>query len=230
MLKINHLYKTFYYNKKPIFGLKNIHIEIQKKDIFGLLGHTGSGKTTLLNIMNGIVLPDPNPKTIINKNFDLLESATIFQNLNLLTNLNVFQNIALPLKIRKKNSKEIEEKVLKIINFLELNHLINTFPKNLSGGQKQKVAIARALVYQPKIIFCDEPTSALDQINGKNILKLLWKINKIFKTTIVIISHDIYVIKTLCNKIAFLQQGEIKKKISFVPSYDFRNVSYDDFF
>jgi len=180
--------------------------------------------------MNGIIFPDTNPKTIINKNFNLFESATIFQNLNLLSNLNVFQNIALPLKIRKKKMKEIEEKVLKIINFTGLNHLINAFPKNLSGGQKQKVAIARSLVYQPKIIFCDELTSALDPATSKNILKLLWKINKILKTTIVIISHDIYVIQALCNKISFLEQGEIKKSFDFNPSYDFRNISYDDFF
>ncbi|MDV3196048.1 MAG: ATP-binding cassette domain-containing protein [Candidatus Phytoplasma stylosanthis] len=230
MLKIVNLYKTFFFNKKPIPVLQKINLSVPQYKIFGLVGSTGSGKTTLLKIMNGLMKPDKNQETKIYKKFNISESGTIWQNFNLLSNLNVFDNIALPLKIRNLSKSQIKNKVLKILKFVELSQFMNIFPKQLSGGQKQRVAIARSLVYEPKIIFCDEPTSSLNESTGKKILKLFYEINKKFKTTIVIISHDSWVIKTLCDLVAILNKGKIEKVLHLQPSYDFKFSSYQEIF
>ncbi|KXT29376.1 ABC transporter family protein [Candidatus Phytoplasma oryzae] len=230
MIKISNLYKTFFYDRKSLVVLKNVSLEIEEKQIFGLVGDTGSGKTTLLNIMLGLLQPDVNSKTLIYRNFNRYQSAMIFQNFNLLNNLNVFDNIALPLKIRKNFTKEKRKKILEMINFVELQDFINYYPNKLSGGQKQRVAIARSLIYEPKIIFCDEPTSSLNPGTAKKILRLFYKINKKLKTTIFLISHDPYIIKILCDKVAILNQGTIEKTILLKPSYNFENISYQKLF
>ncbi|MEZ0180024.1 ATP-binding cassette domain-containing protein ['Camptotheca acuminata' phytoplasma] len=230
MLEIIDLYKTFFINKKSISVLQKINLKIPKNQIFGLVGSTGSGKTTLLQIMNGLMKPDKRKETKIYKEFSLQESGTIWQNFNILSNLNVFDNVALPLKIRNLDSEEIRSRVLKVLDFVELSNFLHSYPKQLSGGQKQRVAIARTLVYEPKIIFCDEPTSALNEQTSKNILKLFYDINQKLKTTIVIVSHDSSVIKTLCNSVAILNQGQIEKVVNLKPSYDFQSFSYQAIF
>ncbi|WP_308699401.1 ATP-binding cassette domain-containing protein [Texas Phoenix palm phytoplasma] len=128
----------------------------------------------------------------------------------------------------KKN--EITKRVMEVVKFFDLLDYIYLYPKQLSGGQKQKVAIARSLVYYPKIIFCDEVTSSLDNEMSKNILNLFYKINKNFKTTIFLISHDVEVIKTLCTKVAILNKGKIEKITFLKPSYDFKPFSYKKVF
>jgi D-methionine transport system ATP-binding protein len=230
MIKIKNLYKTFFFKKKSISVLENINLEIKPKKIFGLVGNTGSGKTTLLNIMIGILEPDNNNQTIIQKKFDKYQSSMIFQNFNLLNNINVLDNILLPLKIRKTIKKDTMKKVLEIINFVGLKKFIYLYPKHLSGGQKQRVAIARSLVYEPKIIFCDEPTSSLNQESTQKVLELFYLINKKFKTTIVLVSHDVSVIKTLCSEVAILEKKKIEKIIFLKPSYNFKTISYKEIF
>lgn len=230
MLKIVNLYKSFSINKKTIPILTKINLDIAEGKIFGLVGETGSGKTTLLKIMNGLEQPDIRKETKIIKKFDYQSSGIIWQNFNILSNLNVFDNIALPLKIRNYNPENIQHRVLEVINFVGLSDFIYSYPKQLSGGQKQRVSIARTLVYKPKIIFCDEPTSSLDEKIGKSILQLFHQINKITKTTIVIISHDSSVIKTLCHSVAILNKGEIEEIIDLTPSCDFRSLSYQEIF
>ncbi|PQP79436.1 ABC transporter ATP-binding protein [Candidatus Phytoplasma phoenicium] len=212
MLKMNGISKTFLINKKPFKVLQKIYLEIKSGDIFGLLGSTGSGKTTLLRIMNGFIKSDNEQN--ITRGFTHIESAMIFQNFNLLHNLNVFENAALPLKLRKIPKKEINDKINHLLEIVGLLPFKNNYPKNLSGGQKQRVAIVRALSINPKIIFCDEPTSSLDYTTGFNILKIIKDIHHQFKTTIVLISHDIKVIKCLCNKVIILDKGFIVKNIN----------------
>ncbi|QTX02587.1 D-methionine transport system ATP-binding protein [Candidatus Phytoplasma luffae] len=230
MLKITNLYKTFFINKKPIPILNKVNLEIPQYKIFGLVGATGSGKTTLLQIMNGLVKPDKKENTIIEKKFKIQESGTIWQSFNLLYNLNIFDNVSLPLKIRNWEKEKIQNKVLEVLRFVGLSDFIKFYPRQLSGGQKQRVAIARTLVYEPKIIFCDEPTSSLNEQTSKNILKLFYEINKKLKTTIVIISHDSTVIKTLCDLVAVLNKGTIERVIDLKPSYNFEFNSYQDIF
>ncbi|WBL31534.1 ATP-binding cassette domain-containing protein [Candidatus Phytoplasma sacchari] len=230
MIKVNNLYKTFFLNNKKWLVLIDINLEIKQGEIVGLVGNTGSGKSTLLNILFGFLKPDYNPKTFIKRNFNRNQSSMIFQNFNLLSNLNVFDNISLPLKIRKNFTEEKKQKVFEIIDFVGLKNFFNFYPKDLSGGQKQRVAIARSLIYEPNIIFCDEPTSALNMNSAKNILKLFYKIYKKLKTTIVLVSHDAFVIQTICSRVFILNKGTIKKSIVLKPTYNFENISYEKLF
>ncbi|MDV3198396.1 MAG: ATP-binding cassette domain-containing protein [Vigna little leaf phytoplasma] len=211
MLKINRISKTFVIKKKTYRILEKIHLDINTGDIFGLIGKTGSGKTTLLRIMNGFLKAD-NEENIIRK-FTRMESSMIFQHFNLLHNLNVFDNAALPLKLRKITNKDIDHKINNLLQMFGLLEIKNAYPKILSGGQKQRLAIVRSLSILPKIIFCDEPTSALDEETSQDILKIIKEINQRYKTTIVFVSHDMKIIRNLCNKIAILEKGLIIKQM-----------------
>ncbi|WCA22587.1 ATP-binding cassette domain-containing protein [Candidatus Phytoplasma oryzae] len=230
MINVKNISKTFLINKKIFSVLNNINLKIYSQEIFGLVGDTGSGKTTLLNILFGFLKPDYNSRTFIRRNFDRYQSAMIFQNFNLLKNLTVFDNVSLPLKIRKVFTKKEKKKIFDIIDFVGLKDYIHFYPHNLSGGQKQRAAIARSLVYEPKIIFCDEPTSSLNINSVKNILNLFYRINNKLKTTIVLVSHDPFVIKTICNRVAILNKGKIEEIIILKPSYNFDNISYSTLF
>jgi D-methionine transport system ATP-binding protein len=230
MIQINNISKIFFLQKQPLPVLKNISLEVLKGEIFGLVGASGSGKTTLLKIMNSFMLPDKNSNSFIKKSFNNLESAMIFQNFNLLSNLNVFENVALPLEIRIIPEEQIITKVHKMLDFVGLSKFATAYPKILSGGQKQRVAIARALVYEPKIIFCDEPTFALDEITSQGILKLLQTTNQKLKTTIVLVSHNVAVIKSLCHRLAILEQGKLAKIVTLNPSFKFEATSYKNIF
>ncbi|GAK73829.1 MAG: ATP-binding cassette domain-containing protein [Candidatus Phytoplasma asteris] len=230
MIKINNLSKTFFLKKEKLPVLQNISLAVLKGEIFGLVGTSGSGKTTLLKIMNGFMLPDKNANSSMQKAFIHLESAMIFQNFNLLSNLNVFENVALPLEIRSTPEEQITTKVNKMLDFVGLRQFATAYPKTLSGGQKQRVAIARALVYEPKIIFCDEPTFALDEMTSQEILKLLQTTNQKLKTTIVLVSHNVAVIKSLCHRVAILEQGKLAKIATLNPSCKFEATSYQNIF
>ncbi|MGZ3139968.1 ATP-binding cassette domain-containing protein [Candidatus Phytoplasma solani] len=179
--------------------------------------------------MNDLMKSDPNIPQIT-KSFDRFESAMVFQNFNLLNNLNVFENIALSLKIRKYCQTKIQKEVDQMLTFVGLNSFANAYPKTLSGGQKQRVAIARALIYKPKIIFCDEPTFALDEVTSQEILNLLKKTNQLLKTTIVLVSHNVFVIKSLCHRVAVLEQGQLKKIVALNPTCQIKAIPYHDIF
>ncbi|AGL90198.1 ATP-binding cassette domain-containing protein [Candidatus Phytoplasma australiense] len=230
MIKIKNLCKTFIINKIPVPILKNITLTINKGEFFGLVGSSGSGKTTLLKIMNDFLQPDHASVQVFQKDFNRLESAMIFQNFNLLNNLNVFENVALPLKIRKYNQETIQKEVKRFLLFVGLQDFATAYPKTLSGGQKQRVAIARALIYKPQIIFCDEPTYALDEVTSKEILILLQKTNQQLKTTIVLVSHNVSVIKSLCQRVAILDQGKLIKTVTLSQNYKIESVPYQNVF
>ncbi|NLK12001.1 MAG: ATP-binding cassette domain-containing protein [Candidatus Phytoplasma sp.] len=234
MIKLRHIDKSFVTNDLENKVLNNINLDIQKKDVFGLVGKTGSGKSTLIRLMNGFILPDAGEIYLTNelltkKNRHQLVKKTsmIFQNFNLLNNLTVLENVLLPIRIRKKDRKLYLNKASELLSFVGLEDKKMVYIKHLSGGEKQRVAIARALMTDPEIIFCDEPTSALDEKVSYEVLSLLKKINQTLETTIVIISHDINVIKMLCTKVAILEDGTIKEVIKRVPE-DIKPLDYKE--
>ena len=212
MIKLYNLKKSF--DDKVV--LKNINLNIEKGEIFGIVGLSGAGKSTLIRMLNLLEKPDSgeiivNGQNILKFNDKNLrdyrkKTSMIFQGFNLLSSRTVLENVILPLELEgKKDIKKVEE-VLKLV---ELYDKKDSYINKLSGGQKQRVAIARALVTEPTILLSDESTSALDPIISSSILELLKKINKKLGITIVLITHQMELIKKMCDRIAVIQNGEI---------------------
>ncbi len=222
MIKITNLSKTFTQGKQQVKALKNINVHIQKGDIFGIIGISGAGKSTLLRCLSALEKPTSGDieidgislKNIKNGNLIKLrkEMGVVFQGYNLMMQKTVAENIAFPLKIRGISQDEINLQVDRLLEIVELSEKKNAYPSQLSGGQKQRVAIARALATQPKILLCDEPTSALDPLTTRRVLKLLKEISENLGVTVVIITHEINVVKTICNRMAVISGGEIVEK------------------
>jgi len=199
--------------------LKNINVEINKGEIFGLVGHSGAGKSTLLRCINGLESYEDGSITVNNKEIKDLTSkelrefrkdlGMIFQHFSLLERLNVYENVALPLECWGYSKEEINKKVDELLRLVGLENKAKNKPKHLSGGQKQRVAIARALALNPNILLCDEATSALDPNTTKSILSLLRDINKKLGITIIIVTHQMEVVKEVCNKVAILKDGKV---------------------
>lgn len=199
----------------------NVDLKIKKGEIVGILGENGSGKTSLLKMIAGITKADSGKIYGENENVSM-----IFQELCLLNNLNVYSNISLPLKIKNiKNDSWINE----LLRFFDLEKYKKFYPYMLSGGQRQKVAIARALVTKPNLILCDEPTSALDANFSKEFCDLILEINKKFNTSILVISHELSTIKRICNRVVILEKGKIVDEISIKKSDDIKISSYIDY-
>jgi D-methionine transport system ATP-binding protein len=216
MLKVNNLIQS--YRQQQI--LFDINFEVNVGEIFGIIGRSGAGKSTLLKCLNLLEVP-LSGSILINGNDALTMSSSelrvlrqqigvIFQNFNLLESKNVLENVALPLKIKGGMSKnEILNKVNEVLDLVELDSHKYKYPKQLSGGQKQRVGIARALVNNPLLLLCDEATSALDNYTTNNILDLLFNINQKLKLTIVMVTHQIEVVRKLCDKVIVLDHGHI---------------------
>ncbi|MBW0765673.1 ATP-binding cassette domain-containing protein [Mammaliicoccus fleurettii] len=212
MYKLENVSKK--YNDK--FAVKNFSLTVEPGSITGIVGKSGSGKSTLLKILNFIEQPTEGEiifedkeinhvsKKIIRKYKEKI--GMVFQNYNLLNNLNVYQNIALPLKIINKEDKH---KVNELIEFVGLEHKINSYPAQLSGGEKQRVALARSLVRNPDILLCDEATSSLDEHNTEIIIKMLKNINKEFNITIIFVTHELNVVKQLCEQVCVMEDGQL---------------------
>lgn len=216
MIKIENLVKIYDNGFKAV---TNINLEIKKGEIFGIIGMSGAGKSSLIRCINRLEEPTQgnifiDGKDIVKMNSKELKEARknmamIFQSFNLFYQKNVFENIAYPLRINKWKKKDIEERVNTLLEYVNLKEKIYEYPANLSGGQKQRVAIARALAVQPKILLCDEATSALDPQSTKSILELLLKIRDEFNLTIVLITHQMEVVKAICDRAAVIENGEI---------------------
>ncbi|ADK13542.1 MULTISPECIES: methionine ABC transporter ATP-binding protein [Clostridium] len=216
MIDINNVGKSF--NNKSV--LKSINLHIQEGEIFGIVGHSGAGKSTLLRCLNGLESYDAGSIKVMGKEVKDLKGkeirtfrknlGMIFQNFNLLNRKNVYDNISLPLEVWGLEKSKIKTRVKELLNLVGLSDKAKSMPSELSGGQKQRVAIARALALNPSILLCDEATSALDPNTTKSILELLRKINNEFKITIVVVTHQMEVIKEICSKIAIIDEGEIK--------------------
>ena len=196
--------------------LKGIDLDIYENEFVTLLGPSGCGKTTLLRILGGFLQADQGEVLFDGQEISKLppykrEVNTVFQKYALFPHMNVYDNIALPLQFwgQNKNSKENHDRIMELLDLVGLTDKVKSYPKQLSGGQKQRVAIARALVLNPKILLCDEATSALDPQITKGILALLSKINKELGITIVVVTHQMEVVKEICNKVAFLKNGKM---------------------
>lgn len=216
MIEIKNVEKSF----GEIKVLKDISINIEQGEIYGIIGHSGAGKSTLLRCINGLESYNEGSVNVMGQEVSLLNTTKlrsfrkdlgmIFQNFNLMQRKNVFDNVALPLEVWGYKKSDINDRVLKLLKLVGLEEKAKSKPGELSGGQKQRVAIARALALEPKILLCDEATSALDPKTTKDILALLSKINDELGITIVVVTHQMEVIKEICQKVALIDGGEIK--------------------
>lgn len=216
MIEIKNVIKNF--GETQV--IKDVSISIKEGEIYGIIGHSGAGKSTLLRCINGLESYDGGSVKVMGKEVSSLEGKNlrefrrelgmIFQNFNLMQRKNVFDNVALPLEVWGYNKTEIKDKVLRLLDLVGLKDKKLSKPSELSGGQKQRVAIARALALDPKILLCDEATSALDPKITKDILELLSKINKELGITIVMVTHQMEVIKEVCERVALLDGGVVK--------------------
>lgn len=216
MIEVKDVSKNF----QQTSVLEKVSITINQGEIFGIIGRSGAGKSTLLRCLNGLEGYDDGSIKVMGKEVKELDSSAIrnlrkdmgmiFQSFNLLNTKNVYDNVALPLEIWKKDKKYIKERVTELLNLVGLGDKMKSMPRELSGGQKQRVAIARALTLEPKILLCDEATSALDPETTKSILALIKEINEKLNITVVVVTHQMEVIKEICNKVALIEGGEIK--------------------
>lgn len=207
MISITNITKTFDSKNNSFTALHNVSFTVQTGEMFGIVGESGAGKSTLLRCIINLEIPDSGTILFDDKPMDknmLRETATIFQNYNLLNNKTAFDNVALPLKIRDTYH---EQSVADALKFVGLESRRDYYPAQLSGGEKQRLAIARAIVSKPKFLICDEPTSALDRKTSQDMIELLNRINTELNTTILIVTHELSVAKALCSRVAILDKG-----------------------
>ena len=231
MIEVRHLNKTFHLKSGDVTALDDVSFKVEKGSVFGVIGYSGAGKSTLVRCLNlleypdsgeirigdgkAVVLRDGQPTIDGRKMTGREQSAMrrgigmIFQQFNLLDRLTVFDNIAYPLQHTGRNRKEIEKRVWELLELVALTDKANVFPSQLSGGQKQRVAIARALAANPPILLSDEATSALDPEATESILSLLKELNRKLGITIVLITHEMAVVKRIADRVAVMEDGRI---------------------
>jgi D-methionine transport system ATP-binding protein len=219
MIKLNNITKIFTLPDKKLTALDNVSLHVPKGQICGVIGASGAGKSTLIRCVN--LLERPTHGAVVIDDVDLTQLSDaelvktrrqigmIFQHFNLLTSRTVFENVALPLELENKSKAEIQEKTTALLALVGLSDKHNVYPANLSGGQKQRVAIARALASDPKVLLCDEATSALDPATTQSILKLLKEINRTLGITILLITHEMEVVKRICDQVAVIDKGRL---------------------
>ena len=223
MIKLHNVRKNF----SQFQAIKSISLTIHKGEIYGIIGASGSGKSTLLRLMNLLENPDEgvievNGQTLTSLKSKQLRQARksigmIFQHFNLVANKTVYENVVVSLELANYPKKEHRNRVEECLQFVGLESFMEHYPAQLSGGQKQRVAIARALATNPQVLLCDEPTSALDPNTTAEILGVLENVNKRFGVTIVIVSHEMEVIKSICNRVTVLANGEIFDTVEIEP-------------
>ena len=216
-IEVRHLSKSFDLKGVKVEALKDINLSIKPGDIYGIIGMSGAGKSTLVRCLNFLERPTEGEVLVGGKDLSTLtekelrkqrqEIAMIFQHFNLLMQKNVIDNICFPLLLRGEKKADARRRAMELLKLVDLEEKANAYPSQLSGGQKQRVAIARALASDPKILLCDEATSALDPQTTASILALLKDINEKFGITIVIITHQMAVIREICKHVAILNHG-----------------------
>lgn len=219
MIRFQNVSKVFKSKSQTIEALKDVNLTVEKGDIFGVIGFSGAGKSTLIRTVNLLESPSSGDVIVDGKNLATLSKrkvreaqkkiGMIFQHFHLLNSKTVLENVALPLTLSKGNKQDIEQRVKETLDFVGLSDKLDSYPDQLSGGQKQRVGIARALVTNPSVLLCDEATSALDPQTTVSILNLLKKINQEYKITILIITHEMEVIKEICNRVAVMENGRV---------------------
>lgn len=229
MIELQHIDKIYHTSSGDLHALKDINLTINEGEIFGIIGLSGAGKSTLVRCINmlekptsGKVIVDGQEMTALGE--EQLRKARqnigmIFQHFNLLSSRTVFGNIAFPLEIQGLDKAAIQKKVEPLLDLVGLKDRAEHYPSQLSGGQKQRVGIARALASDPKVLLCDEATSALDPQTTESILNLLRDINKRLHITIVMITHQMNVVKEICDRVAVIENGEIIEQGSMVDIF-----------
>lgn len=219
MIQLLDVSKTFISDNSSVHAVKDVNLTINQFEIFGVIGYSGAGKSTLVRCIN--LLERPTKGQVLIDGVDLLKLkekelrlhrqkiGMIFQQFNLLGSRTVFDNVAFPLKYKGMSKEKIRNKVLSLLDLVGISDKLSTYPSQLSGGQRQRVAIARALASDPSILLCDEATSALDPQTTKSILKLLKDVNRKLGITIVIITHEMSVIKEICHRVAVMENGSV---------------------
>ena len=232
IIELKNIVKTFPSEKvgEGVHAVRDVSLAIEEGDIFGIIGYSGAGKSTLVRCINLLEKPTSGEVIVEGKNITGYSEAElravrrrmgmIFQHFNLLNSANVFENVAAPLKNQGKLSgKEIKERVEEMLRLTGLEDKEKAYPSQLSGGQKQRVAIARALVGRPKILLCDEATSALDPNTTTQIIELLRSLQEKLRLTVVMITHQMEVVKSICNKVAVMEEGKIVEEGSLVEVF-----------
>ncbi|MEX3711917.1 ATP-binding cassette domain-containing protein [Cytobacillus horneckiae] len=224
MIKLHQVSKSFL----QFQAIKSVSLTINKGEIHGIIGASGAGKSTLLRLMNLLEIPDEGEVEVNGAKLTSLNSKSlrqarksigmIFQHFNLVANKTVYDNVLIALELASYPKAEQRDRVEECLQFVGLKQLKDKYPAQLSGGQKQRVAIARALANNPQVLLCDEPTSSLDPNTTAEILGVLENINKTLGVTIVIVSHEMEVIKSICNRVTVLADGEVYETVLIEPN------------
>lgn len=219
MIRLENVSKTFTDSNKEVHAVNNVSLTISDGDIFGIIGFSGAGKSTLVRCINLLEKPTEGKVFVDDAEITALSGkelrkarkkiGMIFQHFNLMPSRTIFGNVAYPLRGSGLSKEEIKEKVHHLLELVGISEKENAFPSQLSGGQKQRVAIARALANDPNILLCDEATSALDPQTTKSILKLLQQLNQTLGITVVVITHEMAVVKEICNRVAVMDHGDV---------------------
>lgn len=229
MIELTNVGVTFQDAKQTVKAVQNVSLTVDKGDIYGIVGYSGAGKSTLVRTINLLQRPTSGSVIVDNQELSSLSPESlrkarknigmIFQHFNLMHARTVVGNVAYPLKKSGLSKTEISDKVDDLLELVGLSDKKNTYPSQLSGGQKQRVAIARALANDPEVLLCDEATSALDPKTTSSILELLKRLNKQLSLTIVIITHEMQVVKEICNKVAVMDDGRVVEKGDLVSLF-----------
>ena len=251
MIELSHISKTYIAPDKNVIALEDVNIRVEAGQVYGIVGYSGAGKSTLVRCINFLERPDAGSIRI--DGFGTIEVregnafytpesggqavrltenhlktlrrdlGMIFQHFNLLDRNTVFDNIAYPLKYTGRSKEEIRARVLELLELVDLRDKVNAYPSELSGGQKQRVAIARALANNPKILLSDEATSALDPDATESILKLLKDLNRKLNLTIVLITHEMAVVKSICDRVAVMETVMLWKRAMYTRCFPTRS-------
>lgn len=219
MIEFKDISKQYELKGQTLHALNQINLQIPTGSIFGIIGYSGAGKSTLIRLINLLERPSSGQIIINGTDFTALDAKAlrqerasigmIFQHFNLMQTKTVAANIEMPMKLLGWSKAEREKRLEELLDFIDLKHKRHAFPDELSGGQKQRVGIARALANHPKILLCDEATSALDPQTTKSVLQLLKKINEEQGITIVMVTHEMDVIETVCDYVAVMEKGDV---------------------
>ena len=229
MISIKNAKKIFSTKQGNVTAVTDVDLEINEGEIFGVIGYSGAGKSTLIRMLNGLEIPTGGTVTVADKQISHIKGADlrnarqeismIFQHFNLLWSRTVRENIAFPLEIAGIPKRKRQQRVDELIRLVGLEGREDSYPSQLSGGQKQRVGIARALANKPKVLLCDEATSALDPETTDSILDLLVDINKNLGLTIVLITHEMHVIRKICHRVAVMEDGKVVEQGSVLEIF-----------
>lgn len=219
MIRLEHIYKNYFTAQKQVTALDNINLNINEGEVFGIIGRSGAGKSTLIRMLNLLERPCSGEVWLQDQCISELSETElrrirqkigmVFQHFNLLQMRTVLDNVCFPLRLAGLNKKQQHERAQEVLELVGLSEHIHKYPRQLSGGQKQRVGIARALANNPQLLLCDEATSALDPETTQSILRLLAEISKNLGITIVLITHSMDVIRSICDRVAVIDAAKV---------------------